>query len=52
MIHSTLGDQDRSFCCQVFKWYEAVEAIEATEVIEAFEVIDDADVPDCREIIQ
>ena len=61
MSHSTLGDQDRSFCCQgnsnimlskFFWWYEVVEAVEATEVIEAVEVIKSADVPDCREIIQ
>ena len=64
MSHSTLWDQDRSFCCQgnsnimlsnFFWWYEvveAVEAVEATEVIEAVEVIKAADVPDCREIIQ
>ena len=58
MIHSTLRDQNRSFCCQVndnimiFWWCEAVEAIEATEVIEAVEVIEAAEVPDGREIIQ
>ena len=61
MIHSTLRDQDWSFCCQVigniifckfFWWNEAVEAIEATEVIEAVEVIEAAEVPDGREITQ
>ena len=59
MIHSTLRDQDWSFCCQVngnimlskfFLWNEAVEVVEATEVIEAVEVVEVAEVPDGREI--
>ena len=59
MIHSTLRDQDWSFCCQVignvilskfFWWNEAVEAIEATEVIKDVGVIEAAEVPDGWEI--
>ena len=61
MIYSTLGDQDRSFCCQVnsnimlskfFLWNEAVEVTEATEVIEATEAIEAAEVSDGMEITQ
>ena len=58
MIHTTLRDQDRSFCCLVnsnimlskfFLWNEAVEV---TEVIEATEAIEAAEVPDGMEITQ
>jgi hypothetical protein len=61
MTHSTLRDQDWSFCCQVngnimlskfFLWNEAVEVTEATEVIEATEAIEAAEVPDGMEITQ
>ena len=59
MIHSTLRDQDWSFCCHVngnimlikfFLWNEAVEVTEATEVIDANEAIEAAEVPDGMEI--
>ena len=52
MIHSTLRDQDRSFCCQVQEVFWWNEAIETTEVIEAVEVIEAAEAPDAREITQ
>ena len=61
MIHSTLRDQDWSFCCQVIgniilsKFFDEIRLlrpIEAAEVIEAVEVFEAAEAPDAKEITQ
>ena len=58
MIHSTLRDQDRSFCCQVnsnimlSKCFDDKRLLRSLRLFKAVEVIDAAEVPDGREIIQ